>query len=206
MSSTFANTAVVLIDPYNDFLHPKGKLNGMIAESIKETNTIIHLKEVVAAARANQIPIYYGLHQQQKPGFIAGWKHATEMQKSQNEHKAFEEGSWGVEIYEGLEPDLENGDVVVSKHWSSSSFQNTDLDYQLRQRDIQNLVLVGLVANTCLESTARYAYELGYHVTLLTDATAGFSTAQKDAATDLIWPLFAHEVTTSGKWAQGLKK
>lgn len=42
----------------------------------------------------------------------------------------------------------------------NSSFQNTDLDYQLRQRDIQNLVLGGMTANTCLESTARYAYEL----------------------------------------------
>jgi hypothetical protein len=40
----------------------------------------------------------------------------------------------------------------------------------------------------------------------LTDATAGFNTEQKNAATDLIWPLFAHEVTTVKKWAAGLKK
>lgn len=74
----------------------------------------------------------------------------------------------------------------------------------------------GLTSNTCLESSARYAYELqvssrcvsdagsnsarGYHVTLLKDATAGFSTAQKDAATELIWPLFAHEVLTVAEW------
>ena len=119
MPSKFSNTAVVVIDPYNDFLHPKGKLNGMLAESIKETDTITHLKELVDAARANNIPIYYGLHQQQKPGFLAGWNHASAMQQSQNDNRAFEEGSWGVEIYEGLEPDLNNGDVVVSKHWSS---------------------------------------------------------------------------------------
>lgn len=43
-----------------------------------------------------------------------------------NQHKqtakshAFEEGSFGVEYFEGLEPDvLGNGDVVVSRHWSS---------------------------------------------------------------------------------------
>lgn len=113
------NTAVVIIDPYNDFLHPKGKLNGLVADSLKETDTIKHLQELVAAARAHKIPIYYGLHQQTKPGFIAGWNHATAVQKSQRQHVAFEEGSWGVEMYEGLEPDLENGDVVVSKHWSS---------------------------------------------------------------------------------------
>ncbi len=41
------------------------------------------------------------------------------MQKSQGVSKAFEEGSWGVEILEGLEPKVEEGDVVVSKHWCS---------------------------------------------------------------------------------------
>ncbi len=55
-----------------------------------------------------------------KPGFLAGWNHASAQHKSQGKNLAFEEGNWGVEIYEGLEPDvLGNGDVVVSKHWSS---------------------------------------------------------------------------------------
>jgi len=89
-----SNTAIVIIDPYNDFLHTKGKLNGLLAESMKETDTIAHLKELVAAARAHKLPIYYGLHQQAKPGFLAGWNHATPVQKSQNERKAFEEGTW----------------------------------------------------------------------------------------------------------------
>lgn len=64
--------------------------------------------------------------------------------------KVFEGGSWGAQFYEGLEPQVSNGDVVVSKHWNSrlvlcfgrdeprlillalrSSFQNTDHDFQL---------------------------------------------------------------------------
>jgi hypothetical protein len=45
--------------------------------------------------------------------------HPTVNQVSQKQNVAFEEGSWGVEIYEGLGPDVEgNGDVVVSKHVS----------------------------------------------------------------------------------------
>ena len=44
----------------------------------------------------------------------------------------------------------------------------------------------------------------GYHVTLLKDATAGFTIEQKNAATDLIWPLFAHEVKTVGEWIKTL--
>lgn len=43
---------------------------------------------------------------------------------------------------------------------SRSSFQNTDLDWLLRQRDITDLVFAGLVANSCIETTARVANEL----------------------------------------------
>ncbi|KAL1800715.1 hypothetical protein ACET3X_001057 [Alternaria dauci] len=115
--------------------------------------------------------------------------------------KALEEGSWGAEIFEGLEPDvLGNKDVVVGKHWNSSGFANTDLDYQLHQREITHLVIAGMTANTCVESTARYARELGYHVTLLNDATAGFSDAHKDAATKLIWPVIVDGVKTVSEW------
>lgn len=44
----------------------------------------------------------------------------------------------------------------------------------------------------------------GYHITMLKDATAGFSKAEKDAATELIWPLFANKVSTVGDWIKTL--
>jgi nicotinamidase-related amidase len=44
----------------------------------------------------------------------------------------------------------------------------------------------------------------GYHVTMLKDTTAGFTKEQKDAATEIVWPLFAHEVKTVGEWIKTL--
>jgi nicotinamidase-related amidase len=41
-----------------------------------------------------------------------------------------------------------------------SSFEHTDLDYQLRQREISHLVIAGMAANTCMEATARHALEM----------------------------------------------
>ncbi|MCJ1331577.1 hypothetical protein MMC10_008268 [Thelotrema lepadinum] len=200
-----STTALLLIDPYNDFIAEGGKAQPRLAESLIASNTVAHLKAVVAASRKAKIPIFYGLHQQMHAHSFLGWSSLSASQKGLKERMIFEEGSWGAQIYEGLEPDWEAGDVVVSKHWGSSSFQNTDLDYQLRKRGITKVAMAGLVANTCLESTARYAYELGYAVTMLTDATAGFTTAAKDAATSLIWPLFADEVVTSDDWIQGVE-
>jgi hypothetical protein len=113
------NTAIILIDPYKDFLHPQGKLYPGLAASLAENKTIEHFKQLVAVARARKIPIYYGLHQQHNASYAVGWKHITELQQMQIDSKSFEEGSWGVEFLEGLEPNVENGDVIVSKHWSS---------------------------------------------------------------------------------------
>jgi hypothetical protein len=49
------------------------------------------------------------------------------------------------------------------------------LDFQLKQHGVSHVIAVGLLANTCIESTSRFAMELGYHVTLMSDATAAFS-------------------------------
>ncbi|KAL4873107.1 Isochorismatase-like protein [Aspergillus spectabilis] len=89
-------------------------------------------------ARANKTPIFYGLHQQWTPHAYHDWHHMTRLPS----------------------PEEEGGDVVVSRHWNSNSLQNTDLDFQLGQRGITHLVFAGLTANTCLEASARHAYEL----------------------------------------------
>lgn len=193
------STAILLIDPYNDFLHPSGKLNPLMREDLERSKTITHITSILTTARSLSIPIFYCLHQQYRPNMYDTWLHMRKIHSSQNTGHVFEEGSHGAEIYPGLEPSVANNDVVISKHWSSSSFQNTDLDYQLRQRDVQNVSLVGMTANACVESTARYAYDIGYHTTIIKDATAAFTSQQHEAA-ELVWPLFAQEVMTADEW------
>ncbi|KAI8243580.1 hypothetical protein K4K55_007849 [Colletotrichum sp. SAR 10_96] len=184
MSST--RTALVLVDPYNDFLHHEGALTPHLLD-LQEKGTVENIRSAVAAARSKGIPIYYGLHQQYTEHSFHGWKHMTPNNVKQSRLKFFAEGSWGAEILQSLEPDVTNGDVVVL------SFENTDLDFQLRQREITHLVFAGLTANTCLEASARHAFELK-------DATAGWSKELTDAATTLIWPLFAQEVLNTEEW------
>ncbi|KAH8820775.1 Isochorismatase-like protein [Xylogone sp. PMI_703] len=194
------NTAIILVDPLNEFLHPTGKIFPRVSKSLESTSTVQNILKLVQAARASRIPIYYALHQQYHDCHYDGWQRMNPSLLRVKSGRLFEEGSFGAKIFSGMEPDPKNGDVIVSRHWNSSGFANTDLDYQLRQRDITHLILAGMVANTCLESTARYARELGYHVTLLTDATAGYTVEAKECATQLIWPLIADEVCTVLEW------
>jgi ureidoacrylate peracid hydrolase len=66
------------------------------------------------------------------------------------------------------------GEIVAQEHWCSSGFANTDLDLQLKRHGIHKLIVIGLRANTCIDSTVRFAVELGYDVTLVKDATASY--------------------------------
>lgn len=61
------------------------------------------------------------------------------------------------------------GDIVVT-HRGWSAFHGTDLDLHLRRRGCTQIVLAGIATSIAVESTARDAHELGYHVTLAVDA------------------------------------
>jgi nicotinamidase-related amidase len=79
------------------------------------------------------------------------------------------DGTGGGELRDEFQ--AQPGDVVAQEHWCSSGFANTDLDLQLKKHGIHKLIVVGLIAHTCLEATVRWAAELGYEVTMVKDAT-----------------------------------
>lgn len=112
-------SAIVLIDPYNDFLHPNGKLNPRIRDSLQQANTIVNLHTLLKVARDRKIPVFYCLHQQTNDHSMHGWNMMNKSLTGLKAGRVFEEGKWGVEFYEGMAPDAANGDVVVSKHWNS---------------------------------------------------------------------------------------
>jgi nicotinamidase-related amidase len=56
-----------------------------------------------------------------------------------------------------------------------SGFANTNFDFLLKQRIIDQVVIAGMCANTCIDTTARHAVELGYRITLIKDGIAAFN-------------------------------
>lgn len=66
------------------------------------------------------------------------------------------------------------------------------------------MIVIGLLANTCIESTSRFSTELGYHVTLVKDATAAFTEEMMRAAHELNGPTFAHRILTTAELVAAL--
>lgn len=113
------NIAVLLVDPLNDFIHPDGKLYSLLKESLDESDAVKNMVKLVKGARDLHIPIYYGLHQTYRPGNYDGWSRTTERHHRLKKLQLFQEGSLGAEVHAEMQPSLQNGDVVVSRHWNS---------------------------------------------------------------------------------------
>jgi nicotinamidase-related amidase len=119
------------------------------------------------------------------------------IQKVAWSRRTFEHGTWGGEIRSELAP--QPGDIVALEHWCSSGFANTDLDLLLKTHGIHQLIVIGLLAHTCVESTVRFAAELGYQVTVVRDATASYSEEHMHAALDVNIPNYASAIVTASQ-------
>ncbi|MFJ4781731.1 hydrolase [Streptomyces sp. NPDC088794] len=88
------------------------------------------------------------------------------------------------------------GDITVTKrNWGA--FHGTDLDVQLRRRGVTQIVLTGIATSIGVESTARAAYEHGYHVTLATDAMSDLSSEAHDNSIERIFPRLGERGSTA---------
>ena len=189
-----ATTALLVIDPYNDFISEGGKIWPRIKAVAEANNCVPHMLEIIHAARKAKLRVFYAMHRRYRSGDYETWKYIAPIQKGAWEHKSFEFGTWGGEFRAEFVP--EPGEIVASEHWCSSGFANTDLDLQLKKHGIHQVIVIGLIAHTCIEATVRYAVELGYEVTVVRDATADYSDEMMHAALDINLPNYAAIATT----------
>jgi ureidoacrylate peracid hydrolase len=190
-------TALLVIDPYNDFISEGGKIWNRLKTVAEANDCVPHMLQVLNAARNAELRVFYALHHRYRPGDYETWKYIAPIQKAAWMHRSFEYGTWGGEIRHGFEP--QPGEIAALEHWCSSGFANTDLDLQLKAHGIHKLIVIGLIAHTCVESTVRFAAELGYEVTMVRDATADYSGEEMHAAIDINIPNYASAIVTANE-------
>jgi ureidoacrylate peracid hydrolase len=188
-------TALLVIDPYNDFMSEGGKVWDRLKAVAEANRCVPHMVQVLQAARQAGLRVFYALHRRYRPGDYESWKYIAPIQEAAWAHKTFEHGTWGGEIRRELAP--QPGDIVALEHWCSSGFANTDLDVQLKTHGIHKLIVIGLIAHTCVEATVRFAAELGYEVSMVRDETASYSEEAMHAALDINIPNYARAMVTT---------
>ncbi|MBV8536819.1 MAG: cysteine hydrolase [Alphaproteobacteria bacterium] len=174
-----AHTALLVVDMQNDFcadggyIHKtrKADMSGMpaLAQRISSLVEATRARGVATVwVRANYEPRFLSpqaiLKREERPGGLvccAG-------------------GSWGWEFFE-VRPHPD--ELVIEKH-SFSGFFGTELDRLLRYRGIKTLVMTGVATNTCVESTLRDGFFLGYYIVLVEDCCASTAAHLHQATLD----------------------
>ena len=199
-----ADTALLVVDPYNDFISEGGKIWPRIKEVAEANQCVPHMRRVLQAAREAGLGVFYAMHHRYRPGDYESWKHVAPIQRAAWRNRSFEDGTWGGQFRAEFVP--APGEVVASEHWCSSGFANTDLDLQLKRHGAHRLIVIGLIAHTCIEATVRFAAELGYDVTVVKDAVADYSDEMMRAALEINLPNYASAIVTTEEIVSALAK
>jgi ureidoacrylate peracid hydrolase len=193
MSLDPKTTAFVLIEYQNDFTSEGGVLHGAVSEVMDQTKMLSKTKDVADAARSAGATVMHA-----PITFAEGYNelssHPYGILKGVVDGKAFVKGSWGAAIVDELAP--ADGDIVIEGKRGLDTFASTNLDFILRSKGIQTIVLGGFLTNCCVESTMRSAYEKGFDVVTLTDCVAATSQAEHDNAIQYDYPMFSKPMTS----------
>lgn len=149
-------TALIVVDMVNEFLEPGGKM-------VLPGGEVLYppLNELLDAAHKAHVPVFW-TNQWLRPD--------DSLFKKRIPHCLV--GTWGAQIVDALHqtPD----DIVVPKRRYSAFFR-TDLDLYLRERDIETVIITGVVTNICVRSTVNDAFFLGYEVIIPVECVAATS-------------------------------
>ena len=189
-----STTAVVLIEYQNDFTSDGGVLHGAVQGVMTKTGMLDNTKRVVDAARqagatVMHAPITFA------DGYNELSSHPYGILKGVVDGHAFVKDSWGAAIVDELAP--KPGDIVIEGKRGLDTFASTNLDFILRSKGIQTIVLGGFLTNCCVESTMRTGYEHGYKVITLNDCVAATSIEEHDNALTYDFPMFSQPMTSS---------
>ncbi len=185
-------TAIVLIGYQNDYFATDGILHNVIEESTKATNVVVNTVNLVqellhTPALIITTPIF----------FTSTYDELVEPVGILNvikQYGAFQAGSIGSEMTPELVPFKDRITEVPGKR-GLNAFSNTELNSLLRSKQITNFILAGAVTSVCIDSTGRYAHELGYQVSVLSDCTSARTNFEQDFYCNNIFPLYANVIS-----------
>jgi len=161
-------TAILCLEFQNDFIDKSGVMYSHLEKELSRTRILNKSKKLISSARKKGVTIIHA------PVTIV--KHHRKFEKravtygimyNKQKANAFREGEIGSEFHEDFKPRKE--DFIVREKHGPDSFYGTNLDEILQRNHIQNVAIIGLLTNCCVESTMRSAYELGYNVYTIID-------------------------------------
>jgi len=183
--------AVIIIDMQLDFCAPGGYIADQGIDLKNARATIKPIQKVLEAARENSEVLVIHTREGHRPEMVdlpfnKVWRSEQVSVGIGNKGplgKLLIRGEPGWEIIPELQPI--QGEIIIDKP-GKGAFYATDLEHILRTSGITHLILAGLTADVCVQTTIREANDRGFETLLLRDATAATEDEHKKATISMI--------------------
>ena len=163
-----ARTAVLIMECQEAIVGGAGRLSAL-AEAVQQHGTIDRIANLVAAARAKNIPIFYLTVARRADS--GGAKANCLLLALGRKGTPLLPGSPQQAVVAKLEP--REGDYVVNRFHGVTPFHATELDQLLRNLGITTVVATGVSVNIGVTGMTIEAVNAGYQVVIPRDAVTG---------------------------------
>jgi nicotinamidase-related amidase len=191
-----AKTAVVLIDLQNDIIRGSGPFYGDLAEQVRSKKVVENTIRLTDGARAAGAAIFY-ITVVRRADYADVVNQATQLTATGKAPPAKQQvslvtGTHGAQLVDELKP--QPSDYVLVKK-RRNAFHATELDFHLRARGIDTIVIGGVATNLGVENTVRDGWDRDYNMVVVPDISVASPAAAHDYCMSSVFPRMARIMT-----------
>ena len=181
------SVALVVTDPQIDFLSPDGVTWGVVGESVTEHRVVDNISRLFRTAKDKGLTVAVSPHYYYPTDH--GWKFEGALEKLMHAIGMFDrKGPTNLDGFENSGADfmpeyrefINDGKTIVTSPHKLYGPEQNDLALQLRKNGVDQVILVGMSANLCVEAHMRELLEMGFEVAVVSDATAAAKLPEGD--------------------------
>jgi ureidoacrylate peracid hydrolase len=167
------NPGLIVIDVQNGFISKGGSYDLLGMDVSHYEGVIPKIGQLINICRNAGIPVFYTQAIRESSGIDLLTRTHKILPKAREERIMKKpicvRGTWDAEIVDDLKP-LSADHIVIKRR--DSAFHDTEIGVWLRSLGIDTLIFCGIDTSICVETSLRDAFNIGYDVVLISDATA----------------------------------
>jgi ureidoacrylate peracid hydrolase len=181
------NPALVVVDVQNGFVSKGGSYDQLGMSISHYWEVIPKISQLIALCRDAGIPIFYTQAVREKSGIDLLTKVHKILPRSREERIRKKpicvRGTWDADIVDEVKP--APADHIVVKR-RDSAFHDTEIGVWMKSLGIDTIIFCGIDTSICVEASLRDAFNNGYDVILISDATASGSTKHFESTLEIV--------------------
>lgn len=191
------NPALVVIDVQNGFASKGGSYDRLGMERSHYQTVIPRIANLVNLCRDAGMPVFYTQAVRERSGIDLLTRTHKILPKSREErirrHPICVRGTWDAEIVDEIKPAPEDH-VVVKRR--DSAFHDTEIGVWLKSLGVDTLIFCGIDTSICVETSLRDAFNNGYDVILVSDATASGNRKHFESTLEIVKDYYGFVMDT----------